>query len=180
MDFLEKLNYLMEKNHLNKSTLSKACNIPYTTIDGWYKKGYEGLKLTTLRKLADYFGTSLDYWASENDEQPTRGAHMSFAEQLKRARIAQGLTQQQVADLMGITKSTYCGYETGKRQPDVEKIKLLANILQTSGDTLLETGFSSASESKFDETLSIFKSLKPEFQEYVLDQIKKLAELQDK
>lgn len=68
MDFLEKLNYLMEKNHLNKSTLSKACNIPYTTIDGWYKKGYEGLKLTTLRKLAEYFGTSLDYWASEDDK----------------------------------------------------------------------------------------------------------------
>ena len=68
MDFLEKLNYLMEKNHLNKSTLSKACNIPYTTIDGWYKKGYKGLKLTTLRKLAAYFGTSLDYWASEDDE----------------------------------------------------------------------------------------------------------------
>lgn len=69
MDFLEKLNYLMERDHLNKSTLSKACNIPYTTIDGWYKKGYEGLKLTTLRKLADYFGTSLDYWAAESEEQ---------------------------------------------------------------------------------------------------------------
>lgn len=68
MDFLEKLNYLMDKNHLNKSTLSKACNIPYTTIDGWYKKGYEGLKLTTLRKLAEFFGTSLDYWASEDNE----------------------------------------------------------------------------------------------------------------
>lgn len=34
MGFLEKLNYLMEQNHLNKSTLSKACDIPYTTIDG--------------------------------------------------------------------------------------------------------------------------------------------------
>lgn len=68
MDFLEKLNYLMEKNHLNKSTLSKACNIPYTTIDGWYKKGYEGLKLTTLRKLAEYFGTSLDYWAFKDED----------------------------------------------------------------------------------------------------------------
>lgn len=49
-------------------------------------------------------------------------------------------TQQQVADLMGITKSTYCGYETGKRQPDVAKIKQLASILNTSGDILLETG----------------------------------------
>lgn len=68
MDFLSKLDYLMKKNHLNKHTLSKACNIPYTTIDGWYKKGYEGLKLTTLRKLANYFGTSLDYWATEEEE----------------------------------------------------------------------------------------------------------------
>lgn len=68
MDFLEKLNYLMEKDNLNKSLLSKACDIPYTTIDGWYKKGYEGLKLTTLRKLANYFGTSLDFWASDNPQ----------------------------------------------------------------------------------------------------------------
>ena len=68
---------------------------------------------------------------------------MSFSEQLKKARLAVGLTQQEVADRAGITNSTYCGYETGKRQPDVEKIKLLASILQTSGDFLLETGFSS-------------------------------------
>lgn len=65
MDFLEKLNYLMERNSLNKNTLSKACDIPYTTIDGWYKKGYEGLKLTTLRKLSKFFNTSLDFWASD-------------------------------------------------------------------------------------------------------------------
>lgn len=67
---------------------------------------------------------------------------MSFQEQLKKARINKGYTQQQIADLMGITNSTYCGYETGKRQPDVAKIKQLAEILNTSGDELLETGFS--------------------------------------
>ena len=65
---------------------------------------------------------------------------MGFPEQLKRARLSMDYTQQQVADLMGITKSTYCGYETGKRQPDVAKIKQLARILNTSGDILLETG----------------------------------------
>lgn len=66
---------------------------------------------------------------------------MGFTEQLKKARLNMDYTQQQVADLMGITKSTYCGYETGKRQPDVAKIKQLACILNTSGDILLETGF---------------------------------------
>ena len=69
---------------------------------------------------------------------------MGFAEQLRKARIASGLTQQQVADAMGITNSTYCGYETGKRQPDVQKIKQLSKILGVSGDSLLETGYEKA------------------------------------
>lgn len=80
MNFIEKLNYLMDKNGLNKNTLSKACKIPYTTIDGWYKKGYEGLKLTTLRKLADYFGTSLDYWANDRICDPKTITNFSFTE----------------------------------------------------------------------------------------------------
>lgn len=71
MDFIEKLNYLMERDKLNKNTLSKACDIPYTTIDGWYKKGCEGLKLTTLRKLANYFNTTLDFWASDQPLEKT-------------------------------------------------------------------------------------------------------------
>lgn len=82
MDFLEKLDCLMEKNHLNKNTLSKACDIPYTTIDGWYKKGYEGLKLTTLRKLANYFGTSLDFWA-DNHPRPCTTTETSGAQNEK-------------------------------------------------------------------------------------------------
>ena len=44
---------------------------------------------------------------------------MGFSEQLKKARVSMGYTQQQVADALGLTASTYCGYETGKRQPDV-------------------------------------------------------------
>lgn len=63
---------------------------------------------------------------------------MSFSDQLKKARLAKGYTQQQVADIMGITNSTYCGYETGKREPDVPKIKKLAALLGVSGDDLLE------------------------------------------
>lgn len=66
---------------------------------------------------------------------------MSFPEQLRQARVAKGFTQQQVADSLEVINSTYCGYETGKRQPNIEKIRLLVNILEVSSDTLLETGF---------------------------------------
>lgn len=61
MDFLEKVTLLMQEKKLNKHTLSEGCGIPYTTIDGWYKKGYEGAKVSTLIKLADYFDVELDY-----------------------------------------------------------------------------------------------------------------------
>lgn len=70
MDFLQKLDFLMEKYGLNKLTLSQNSGIPYSTVVGWYKKGYEGLKLTTLRKLSDYFNTVLDYWVNEDEIDP--------------------------------------------------------------------------------------------------------------
>ena len=60
---------------------------------------------------------------------------MGFSEQLKKARVSMGYTQQQVADALGLTASTYCGYETGKRQPDVAKLKQLARILNTTGSS---------------------------------------------
>ena len=62
---------------------------------------------------------------------------MEFHDKLRSARTDAGLTQQQVADKMGITKSTYCGYETGKREPDVRKIKELAQILNVTGSYLI-------------------------------------------
>lgn len=102
---------------------------------------------------------------------------MGFAEQLKKARLAKGYTQQQVADAMGITNSTYCGYETGKRQPDVEKIKQLAIILDTSGDILLETGINNEGTKKvhpskdertfsenYKKAIELFSQLSPELQ----------------
>lgn len=68
MTFLEKLEKLMNEHNLNKSTLSKSCGIPYTTIDGWYKKGFEDLRLSTLKKLSSYFNTSLDFWAYDDED----------------------------------------------------------------------------------------------------------------
>ena len=66
---------------------------------------------------------------------------MAFSENLRAARKAAGLTQQQVADRIGVTKSTYCNYEKGKREPDVPKIWEIIRVLGVSGDDLLDTGF---------------------------------------
>ena len=111
---------------------------------------------------------------------------MGFSEQLKKARLNKGYTQQQVADLMHISKSTYCGYETGKRQPDVKKIKQLSNILNTSGDILLETNLLHPNQNSVIDELTVdddvkqltkqYSLLTPEDQELVKKMINSLAE----
>lgn len=66
MNFTDKLNLLMEKKNIRISDLSRGSGIPYTTIDGFYKKGYNNIKLSTLRQLSEYFGVSIDYLVNDN------------------------------------------------------------------------------------------------------------------
>lgn len=58
--FLKNLDLLMEERNINKHTLSKESGIPYTTIVGWYKKGWSNISLITLKKLSEYFSISID------------------------------------------------------------------------------------------------------------------------
>ena len=69
MDFLEKLDKLMEERNINKNQLSKGSGVPYTTIVGFYNKGTDNVKLSTLKKLAVYFGCSLDYLADDDVDE---------------------------------------------------------------------------------------------------------------
>ena len=78
MSFLTKLDKLMKDRNINKSQLSKESGVPYTTIDGFYKKGTDNIKLSTLKKLSSYFGCSLDYLADDDiseDSINTIAAH---------------------------------------------------------------------------------------------------------
>lgn len=72
-----------------------------------------------------------------------------FNENLRQARLKKRLTQQQVADKLGIAKSTYCQYETGASEPSVLRLKEIAKILETTGDMLL--GIEIPIKSRFDE-----------------------------
>ena len=63
---------------------------------------------------------------------------MSFGEKLKMYRENKNLTQEELAHLIGVAKSTISGYEKNSREPDVIKIKKLAAALNVSADDLLE------------------------------------------
>lgn len=60
-----------------------------------------------------------------------------FAKRLKQLRKKRKLTMQEVADYVGVAKSTYAGYESGYRQPTIESIQTISRVLRTSADYLL-------------------------------------------
>jgi transcriptional regulator with XRE-family HTH domain len=60
-----------------------------------------------------------------------------FNKNLKLARIQKGSSQKDVAEAIGVAKSTYSLYESGNRKPNIHTIKKLADYLNTSVDLLL-------------------------------------------
>ena len=56
---------------------------------------------------------------------------MSFAENFKNARLAANLTQQQVADALGLDRSAIAHYEMGDSTPTFKNLSKLCEILNT-------------------------------------------------
>lgn len=146
MTFTEKLDMLMEERHLNKNSLSKACGIPYTTIDGWYKKGVSDLKLSTLKKLTSFFGLSLDYWLDDEIEDP------------QKARIAEEATDDayssvSLSDLLLPKEKAPASVEVEADERS-SIVAALTNMLQSAG-WIREDGDISAEDRRFIRSVAI-------------------------
>ncbi len=62
---------------------------------------------------------------------------MEFGDRLKLLREEKGLTQQDIADILKVGRPTIAGYETKRKQPDYDKINILADYFNVSLDYLL-------------------------------------------
>ena len=61
-----------------------------------------------------------------------------LSEQLKIIRKANKFTQQGLADAIGIERSTYASYETGRNKPDAVLLSKIAKVFNVSSDFILE------------------------------------------
>ena len=62
---------------------------------------------------------------------------VNFGDILKKLRIQERMTQQQLADRLGVTKSVVSYYELQERYPSPETLIKLASIFHVSTDYLL-------------------------------------------
>ena len=55
----------------------------------------------------------------------------SVGKHIRRLRTAKGLTQEQLAEKLFVTRQTVSAWETGKAQPDLETLERIAAALET-------------------------------------------------
>lgn len=59
-----------------------------------------------------------------------------FHEKLKMLRKKKGLTQQEIAELLGVKRNTYSDWENCKCKPNYEKLEKIADFFGVSLDWL--------------------------------------------
>lgn len=104
-----------------------------------------------------------------------------FGERLHQLRKQANLQQKDLAAEIGVSANAISMMERGNRETTLEKLVVLAEVFHVSTDYLLGiTDDPSRREDPPEEALILYRSLKPEFQKYALEQMKQLAELQKK
>lgn len=63
----------------------------------------------------------------------------AFAQRLKKAREKTGFTQREIARETHIPQSTIANYETGRTEPDIENLGILADFYGTDVNWLIGT-----------------------------------------
>ena len=60
-----------------------------------------------------------------------------FAKKLKDIREGKGLSQSEVSKALGMPRNAFTNYEAGIREPSLDNLKLICQVLDVSADYLL-------------------------------------------
>ena len=106
---------------------------------------------------------------------------MSFASRLRQAREQSGLTQQDLAEKLGVTKSAIGNYENGVSSPKWDVLLKIFDVLQVEPNFLYQDSFSFDSADPVVLTpqqsalLSSFDQLNEEGQQKAVDYVDDLV-----
>lgn len=106
---------------------------------------------------------------------------MSANQRIKQVRQALNLSQAKFAKAISISNGYLAGIELGNRKVNDRLVKLVSVTFNVS-DTWLKTGVGDMFEERpnqlAESAISLFKELKPAYQQYILNQIDQLLEIQ--
>lgn len=63
---------------------------------------------------------------------------MSFSEKLQRLRKEKGLSQEQLAELLKVSRQSVSKWESGKTYPEIDKLIVLSDLFEITLDDLVK------------------------------------------
>lgn len=105
---------------------------------------------------------------------------MAYFDKIKEARLALGLTQDQVAQQIGVAKSTFTGYEKGIREPNMLTLSKIMKVLHVDANYLFQDESPSSpspAPADLDENIKKYLLLNAEGKKKAGEHIDELLEL---
>lgn len=175
-NFKEKLKELRKETETTQKELAEFLNVRNTTVSAW-EVGASEPDLTTILKIAEFFNVTLDELLEKVSTDVIAkndiNAQNIYVNNLKFLRKKRNMTQQQVADAIGIGMQAYSYYEKDERDPSPATLCKLADFFNVTIDELLgRTPISSIFDDariEQPEILQLYEQMTPDEQMYLLN-----------
>lgn len=133
-----RLKDVREDHDLTQEEISQLIGCNMNTYSSW-ENGYARIPLTYLDKLSVYYQVPFSYLlgGKRKGKQPQQIKALDrtiLHSCMKSERKKRGLTQDVIASILGIAKTTYHDYETGKYDIKIDKLYELAKYYEIDLD----------------------------------------------
>lgn len=122
---------------ISQEYLGQKLNVRKTTICR-YESGIIPLSDDNINSMADFFNVSADCIIGREDIPADYPATSTIGDRLRKLRLKKNLSQNDVANMLNISRSTYVCYESNKSRP-VRRLPELAKLLDTTVSYILGT-----------------------------------------
>ena len=99
---------------------------------------------------------------------------------IKEIRLANNMKQSDLADKLNVTQATVSGWESGRRTPDLESVRRVAEIFNCSIDELLGNNKAPTVEQNGERSVLDITDLSPENRDRLEDYLHLLLNSQNK
>lgn len=126
----KKIQTIRKEQGLTQKELGGLLGVSGSMI-GQYENDLRNPKFETLLRIAEVLSVSPEYLMG-HEISDEKNQHFSIVEKICNLRKQNRLSQEQMAELLGINRATLSKYETGVIVPSLAQLRKIAEILNVS------------------------------------------------
>ena len=138
----DRIATLRKEKKLTQEELSIQLDVTRQSISKW-ESGVAIPEYDKLLKLSDIFSCSIDYLLNENMNNKEINFNeitpYSVGEKIFSLRKTNNVTQEQLAEVLGVTRQTIYKWEVGLSTPEIYKIIMISDFFSCSLDYLIRS-----------------------------------------